>query len=214
MSDSEGQNKVPAEEGGGESDNSHDSLGDVDNEKGKKAGGKSQYEQDKEKNVAELQGILAELNDQYPLPIEVAGKTSKKQVAKNKQEKKEPGVRRESQRAKDKIRCLTNLTINALDTNVSSAVRPPFLMINLQRPLHSLQPRIPSQSLPLQLRPARLVSKIPQPRTLRLRQRTHLYKPLSYMICPCFANIEHTSTRLTTPWQVAHGPCILIHHCF
>ena len=140
MSDSEGQNKVPAEEGGGESDNSHDSLGDVDNEKGKKAGGKSQYEQDKEKNVAELQGILVELNNKYLLPIEVAGKTLKKQVAKNKQEKKEPGVRRESQRAKDKIRCLANLMINALGTNVSSAVRPPFLMINPQCPLHSLQP--------------------------------------------------------------------------
>ena len=132
MSDSEGQNKVPAEEGGGESDNSHDILGDVDSEKGKKARGKSQYEQDKEKNVAELQGILAELNDKYLLPIEVAGKTSKKQVAKNKQEKKEPRVRRESQRAKDKIRCLANLMINALGTNVSSAVQPPFLMINPQ----------------------------------------------------------------------------------
>lgn len=189
MSDSEGQNKVPAEEGGGESDNSHDSLGDVDNEKGKKAGGKSQYEQDKEKNVAELQGILAELNDKYPLPIEVAGKT---QVAKNKQEKKEPGVRRESQRVKDKIRCLTNLTINALDTNVSSAVRPPFLMINPQRPLHSLQPRIPSQSLPLQLRPARLVWKIPQPRTLRLRQRT-----------------STTSHLALSKLQIQHAPSIL-----
>ena len=38
MSNSEGQNKVPAEEGGGESDNSHNRLGDIDNKKGKKAG--------------------------------------------------------------------------------------------------------------------------------------------------------------------------------
>jgi len=197
MSDSEGQDKVPAEEGGGESDNSHNSLGDVDNEKGKKAGGKSQYEQDKEKNVAELQGILAELNDKYPLPIEVAGKTLKKQVAKNKQEKKEPGVRRESQRAKDKIRCLTNLTINALDTNVSSAVRPPFLMINPQRPLHLLQPRIPSQSLPLQLRPARLVSKIPQPRTLHLRQRTSTTSHLALSKL----RIQHAPSILKMPFK-------------
>ena len=90
---------------------SHDDVDDTraDGEKGKKAelsAGKSQYEKDKEKNVAELQHILADLNAKYPMP-ELGEKVSKAQAAKKKHEKKdektEPVVRRESQRNKDKI---------------------------------------------------------------------------------------------------------------
>ena len=94
---------------------SHDGVDDTcaDREKDKKAepsAGKSQYEKDKEKNIAELQDILADLNAKYPMP-ELGEQVSKTQAAKKKQEKKnekkEPVVRRESQRNKNKIRCVT-----------------------------------------------------------------------------------------------------------
>ncbi|KIM35207.1 hypothetical protein M413DRAFT_20789 [Hebeloma cylindrosporum] len=39
-----------------------------DDEIQKKSGGKSQYEKDKEKNIAEIQGILANLDAEYPMP--------------------------------------------------------------------------------------------------------------------------------------------------
>jgi hypothetical protein len=141
MSNSEKQNEAPAEGGKEKKDNSHDCSGDDDDEKGTKTVtvGKSQYEKDKERNVAQLQNILENIKEKYPVPVELAGKESKKQAVKKKGEKKEPVVRRESQRAKDKIRCLANVTINALDADISSAVPPPFLMLSPRRPFHLLQ---------------------------------------------------------------------------
>ena len=92
---------------------SHDDVHTcTDREKGEKAelsGGKSQYEKSKEKNVAELQDILADLNAKFPMPAELGEKVSKTQTAKKKQEKNEKKeVRRESQRNKDKIGCVTS----------------------------------------------------------------------------------------------------------
>jgi len=73
------------------------------------------------------------------VPVELAGKESKKQAVKKKGEKEEPVVRQESQRAKDKIRCLANVMINTLDADILSAVLPPFLMISPRQPFHLLR---------------------------------------------------------------------------
>jgi hypothetical protein len=127
MSDSEKQNKAPAEGGKEKNDNSHNCSDDNDHdEKGTKTVGKSQYEKDKERNIAQLQNILEDLKEKYPVPVELAGKELKKQAVKKKGEKKELVVRRESQRAKDKIMCPANVTINALDTDILSAVLLPL----------------------------------------------------------------------------------------
>jgi len=140
MGDGEGQNEAPAEGDKEEEDKSHDRSGDDDDEeKGTETVGKSQYVINKERNIAQIQDILEDLNEKYPMPVELASKESKKRAVKKKGERKEPVVRRESQRAKDKIRCLANVTINALDTDISSAVLPPFLMLSPRRPLHLLQ---------------------------------------------------------------------------
>jgi len=173
MSDSEKQNEAPVEGGKEQKDNSHDCSGDDDDdEKGTKTVGKSQYEKDKERNVAQLQNILEDIKEKHPVPVELAGKESKKQAVKKKGEKVEPVVRRESQRAKDKIRCLANVMINAFDADISSAVLLPFLMLSPRRPFHLLRLWTPPQLVPLQLLSTWLVSKIPQPKTLHLRQQT------------------------------------------
>ena len=134
MSDGERQNEAPAEEEKAINNNSHDRSGD--DEKGTMPVGKSQYEKDKERNVAQLQNILEDLKEKYLVPVELERGESKKQAVKKKGEKKEPVVRRESQRAKDKIRCLANVTINAVDADISSAVLLPFLMLRPRPPFH------------------------------------------------------------------------------
>ena len=52
MSNSEKQNEAPAEGEKEQKDNSHDCSGDDNNKKGTKTVGKSQYEKDKERNIA------------------------------------------------------------------------------------------------------------------------------------------------------------------
>ena len=72
---------------------SHDGSDDVDvdapctdtREKGKMAeqpAGKSQYEITREKNIAELQDILADLDTNYPIPAELEEKVSKTRAEK------------------------------------------------------------------------------------------------------------------------------------
>ena len=78
-----------------------------DDEATTESGGKSQYEKNKERNVAQLKDIIAQLQAKFPMPeLEVARKELSKVTAavKGKQGRKEPTARRESQRTKDKIR--------------------------------------------------------------------------------------------------------------
>lgn len=71
----------------------------------KKSGGKSQYEKDKEKNIAWIQEILMDLDAHYLLPEEFTqNKLLKVKAKKGKQGQKEPTIRWESQRMRDKIR--------------------------------------------------------------------------------------------------------------
>ena len=82
---------------------------DPNNDKAeKKSGGKSQYEKDREKNIAEVKDLLENLKEQYPMPEELARKEvpNVPAVKKGKKGRNEPTTttRRESQRTKDKIR--------------------------------------------------------------------------------------------------------------
>jgi len=67
--------------------------------------GKSEYKLNKEKNIKEIKQRLVELDEWYPLPKELAQKKLPKAPAakKGKQVRNETGVRRASQRGKDKI---------------------------------------------------------------------------------------------------------------
>ena len=113
MNDGKKEDEDPAEWEKEKKDNSHNGSDNVgktstDKRKGKQKSkqpaGKSQYEKDKECNVGELKEILTNLKAQYPMPAEFSGEASLKKEVKKKQEKREPVVRRKSQRTKDKIR--------------------------------------------------------------------------------------------------------------
>ena len=79
-SDSERQN-VATKEKNSDSHNASDNVNVdatcTDREKAEQPAGKSQYEKTKEKNIAKLQDILADLNASYPIPAELEEKASK-----------------------------------------------------------------------------------------------------------------------------------------
>ena len=77
MSDSERQNVAVKEKNSDSHDGSDNVNVDVtctDREKAEQLAGKSQYEKTKEKNIAEIQDILADLNASYPIPAELEEK--------------------------------------------------------------------------------------------------------------------------------------------